>query len=644
MAALGAITGLSTGWAIGAGAVALAPLLVHLLARGRARRVVFAGQRFLAEVAARGRRASRPRDVATLALRIAALACIALAFAGLAWSSAQPATTTETVIVLDASASMTRLDAGRSVFERARQRALERLDDPALRRAGVVIARAAPVALLPQPTANLDALRARLRTVEPTLEGADLASAVALAHSLAPDGAPARIVVLTDAQGAASLADAGDAEVVACDIHAWQENTAIVDLAIDGAEAVVTIERWGDASAPLRVRFEVNGAPVASIELDAPPGRTVVAADLPTDLPAWSVVRANLEPADSAPWDDARYTVVPAPVSIAGGIVTDASGGPSARILAAAINPFGTPDDEPALGRPGALPDAPILAITGAGAWTVDALDDLARRLRAGAGAIWVIDDAAAHDSLRAFLARHAPAETLALGEAFERAGMWTTVGADAPWLALADGLSLLDDIETIERSPVHAAPPDAVAMRFDDGAPALVRTPIGRGALVTLHLPIDPSRSTIARTPALPIIINAAFEALAPAPARIADARTGAPLPIDTGARSIDSAAPLRDSLDRPVTVGAPPVAQPLDAPGPLLVYSGEAIIGGATAHTDDAESVPAQGDTVRSAPSLDRAAMATVSTPLAPWLLLAAVALLLVEAFLARRQGATP
>ncbi|MFG0274793.1 MAG: BatA domain-containing protein, partial [Phycisphaerales bacterium] len=79
MLALGAITGLSIGWAIGAGALALAPLIVHLLARGRARRIVFPGQRFLAEVAARGRRASRPRDAAPHALRAAARASLGLA-------------------------------------------------------------------------------------------------------------------------------------------------------------------------------------------------------------------------------------------------------------------------------------------------------------------------------------------------------------------------------------------------------------------------------------------------------------------------------------------------------------------------------------------------------------------------------------
>ncbi|MFG0275404.1 MAG: VWA domain-containing protein, partial [Phycisphaerales bacterium] len=598
------------------------------------------------DVAARGRRAARPRDAATLALRAAALASLALAFAGVAWSGAAPARPHATVVVLDASASMTRIDAGRSIFERARQRGLECLDDDSIRRAGVIVARSRPTALLPELSANLDVLRMRLEAVGPTFEGADLESAASLARSLGSGDSSVRIVVLTDGQGAARLADVVGIEVVNCEIGAWTANTAVTDLVLQRAEtgamrAVATIEHWGDVGAPVRVQFEVNGAPVATASTVAQPGQSAISADLPAEIPAWAIVRAALATSDGAPWDDVRYAVAPADERAPIAIVTDAARSQSITALRAAINPFDAPEAEPNVGAPGALPTSPILAIVDTGAWSNEAIDELARRLRAGAGALWVIDGAASHESHQALLARHAPVDSIGPADRFEESGAWSTRSVDAPWLGLGAGASLLEGIETAARSRVADASPDAVAMRFADGAPALLRTPIGRGALITLHMPVDPRRSTIARTPALPMLIDALQQALAPTPARIVDARIGAPLPIDIGARPFDSAAPLLDSLQRPVTPGPTLIALPLDAPGALLVRSGAAPIGAVTAHVDPAESVPARQTERTPAAATDTAQVAAVSTPLAPWLLACACVFLLAEAALARRQG---
>jgi len=632
MRALGAITGLSVGWAIGACALALAPVVVHLLARGRAKRVVFPGQRFLAEAVATGRKASTPRDLATLLLRSAALACVALAFGGVAWSGAAQPDGQRLVIVLDASASMSRVEAGRSAFERGRERMLTMLDDPSLEQAAVVVARRTPTPLLPAMTANLDALRARAADVGQTLEGADLGAAASVAQSLRQEGAPARVVVLTDRQGAAAVAGAMGVEVIDCTLGPWTSNRAITDLRLEREpngrlRAVVTTEAWGEA-APARVVVEVDGDPVGARE--ASPGGVLIV-DLPSGAPGWAPVAARYETPDAAPWDDARFAVVAPDRSPSAALVTredpDAPRS-GARMLRAALNPFGGAAAEPPVTGPGDLPESGSLFIVGAGAWTDGDLDALASRLRAGAGALWIVDSSEAHDALRRLLGRHAPEDALRVGPAFE-AGVYAELRAIA-----SDGW-------TLGRSPVVEAPPARVALRFDDGSPALVRTPIGRGALVTLHCPVDPDRSSLARTPALPMLVEIVRGSVTPASPEMAAAVVGA---LRLPALSLRRPAPgatVMDSLDRPVGIGERGLrVDALDAPGAVLALLAGEPIGAGAAHVDPAESAPSGTSSMDSeSPGDAEPVLMTASrTDLAPWLLLLGIALLCAEALAAR------
>jgi len=651
MISLGVITGIAPGWWVAAGALALAPIAAHLLARGRARRIEFPGQRLLEEVVVTGRRASRPRDLAALALRALALAAAALAFSGVAWQSAGDAgagVAGRVVVVLDASASMTRVDAGRSVFERARERAIAALEAPGVREGGVVVARRTASALLPEMTTKLAALRERTGGVGATLEAADLAGAIALARSLAGDAQLARIVVCTDGQGAASAGDLGRAvEVIDCSLRPWRGNRAITGLEIveraGRDELLATLRAWGDGAGPARVLFEREGEIVGAAEATLTDGgETSASVPAPPGLnDAWSVYSARFESSDAAPWDDVRRAAAPGRASPSVAIITRSPGG-AARWLRAAVNPFGTPEEEPAHTTPDAPGEAQVHIIAGAGSWSAPALDELARRLRSGAGALWVIDSKAAHESLAAFLARHAPGSGLRLGQAMAPSGGALRVQA-APWIDLAGAAGVLEEALVEERSSVIEADDARVALRFEDGAPALVRTALGRGALVTLHAPIDSAGSTLARSPALPILVDALLRALAPAPAQAANAAIGEPLVLHPASGRVARAGEaLTDSLGRAVRVagddGSSLLVEPLDAPGVVMVTDESGALGAGAAHVEASESAPADEAPAKTA-AQPRATDAPAQragerrTDLAPWLLLLAAGALLAE-----------
>lgn len=651
MISLSVITGIAPGWWIAAGALALAPIAAHLLARGRARRIEFPGQRLLEEVVVTGRRTSRPRDLAALALRALALAAAALAFSGGAWVTAGGVWTGEAsrvVVVLDASASMTRVDAGRSVFERAQERAIAALEAPGVTEGGVVVARRSPNALLPEMTANLDALRNRMGGVGATLEAADLPGAIALARSLAGDSQPARIVVCTDGQGAASDGDIGrGVEVIDCSLRPWRGNRAITGLEIierEGrSELLATLRAWGEGAGSARVLFEQEGEVFAAAEATLTDGgETSAAVPAPRGgEDAWRVYSARFESPDAAAWDDARFVVAPGRAAPSVAIVTRAPEG-AARWLRAAVNPFDAPEHEPEATTPDGPGEAQVHLIAGAGGWSTPALDALASRLRSGAGAIWVIDSQPAHDSLAAFLARHAAESGLRLGEEMASSGGGLRVQA-APWLDLAGAEGVIEDARVEERSPVLEADDAQVALRFENGAPALVRTPLGRGALVTLHAPIDRDRSTLARSPALPILIDALLRALAPSPPRAASAAIGEPLLLHPApGRSPGAGEALTDSLGRAVRVagedGSSLLVEPLDAPGVVMMTDDRGALGAGAAHVAMSESAPVAGAPVEtaSAPGVidsEPPRSGERRMDLAPWLLLFAAGALLVE-----------
>ncbi|MFN3167839.1 MAG: BatA domain-containing protein [Phycisphaeraceae bacterium] len=213
---LGMLTFFSPWWAAGAVVAIGLPLLAHLLSRSRYRDAVFPATRFIRQAVEQTTRIEQPRHRLLMLLRWLLLLLVVLAFMRPRWLPEAEAQSGDggmvVVVLLDASASMQRTEAGATLHERAVRQTNDLLNtlDPARDAAAVVrVAREAQL-MLPEPTANLSLLRDRLDAAEPTYESADWPSAVAAVQRLAETShRPVRVVVISDQQGDAP--DFGDA-------------------------------------------------------------------------------------------------------------------------------------------------------------------------------------------------------------------------------------------------------------------------------------------------------------------------------------------------------------------------------------------------------------------------------------------------
>lgn len=155
-----------------AGLVGVAvPIVIHLRDRRRARRVRFAAIEFVLRSHQRLNRFARPRDLVLLALRVAAVAALALAAArpslvreAAAEADAAPGTT---IVVVDDSPSAGALEGGRSVWDREIDRAGDVLGRLAATDAVAVVrlSEASGLDLLGLDRASLPDARRRLRAL-----------------------------------------------------------------------------------------------------------------------------------------------------------------------------------------------------------------------------------------------------------------------------------------------------------------------------------------------------------------------------------------------------------------------------------------------------------------------------------------------
>lgn len=206
----------------GLGLLAL-PIVAHLLARHSRRRVVFPSIALLTAAVASQSRFYRMRRLILLLLRLAAVACIVLAFTRPVWLDASLAAAgmndkaAGVVILIDRSASTGQQDGGVALMERLRGAADRALDSlrPGVDVANLVYADAVPDASFPRLSPNLPGLRQELQQLQPTPERADFPAALELAGRLLGEhSGPRRLVIVSDLQASnwsEALADASTA-------------------------------------------------------------------------------------------------------------------------------------------------------------------------------------------------------------------------------------------------------------------------------------------------------------------------------------------------------------------------------------------------------------------------------------------------
>ncbi len=223
-------------WGLASAAAIALPVAAHLWRRRVRRQIILPTLRFLQAAEAQRHSPRRLRHWLLLALRCSVLLAITAALAQPVWRNAAAAGVSgmatasgqgrHHILLLDRSASMTRADAGVSLFDRATSLASTYLRqlDPSQETASIVLLDAHPRSLLPEPTSNIALLLEQLQAVTPTQERGNPQAAMAVARRLsawrssdddATSPKPVRLTLLSDMQATQGppVVDAGSAAV-----------------------------------------------------------------------------------------------------------------------------------------------------------------------------------------------------------------------------------------------------------------------------------------------------------------------------------------------------------------------------------------------------------------------------------------------
>ncbi|HIE91794.1 MAG TPA: VWA domain-containing protein [Acidobacteria bacterium] len=307
------------------GLAALVPLILHLRRRERLPRLPFSDIRFLRDVPVEQARRRRLREWLLLALRVAALFLLALAFARPFLNdtdAAALASQSATVVLIDTSFSMS----APAQLAAARGLALEAIDAaPDGHLVGVVAfdTRTRVVAEL----GERPAARSAIEAVSPGPRGTRYADGLAAAGAMigTRDG---RIVVVTDLQ--AGGWNAGDGlvppgvDVSIRDAGRPDGNLAIVAVESEPTQTLAVLFRAGTVSDDTIVSLRVDDELLAEVAVTAEPGHTTVR--LPV-LPEAGVATVSVNDGVGYGVDDRRYRLLdpPAPTPVL--IVVGGGGG-----------------------------------------------------------------------------------------------------------------------------------------------------------------------------------------------------------------------------------------------------------------------------------------------------------------------------
>jgi len=546
---------------------AAAPVLIHLLARRRARRVLFPSLRLLLAAEKKRRTLARLQQPLALLLRVLAICLVALALTGPVIRRAPgwlPLPRTRAVaILLDDTLSMTTPTAAGVLFERARagaETALGALGSNDRVALGRLSSPAEAQWLTPTEA------QAELAAMQPTASAARVAPALQRAAELLREvDAPNRaVMMLTDLQAAAwqdpapSSSGLEDAALLLCDVG---ERTA-ANLAITAVEPLA----WGEiVGRPVRLRATAassrgeghSGQPrkVVLQLLTEEGARAASAQEVRDRTPA--VAQLGLVPAKAAdvvaaiglsggPFgpglDDVRYCTlrVRPPLN-----VLVASTGDAGRYLATALNPFGDADAAGARVRrvaPSELAEtiassrADLVILANCPALSEGAAQSLQQHAEAGGGVLLYLGDRADARHLAEQLVPRLTGdrslhfggmETAPQGEAF---GLADIDLARQPLSALASPRA--GDLGALRFSRARRLRVGAavrVLASFDTGRPALLEWRAGKGRLILLNTSADASWGTHIRSPAyVPLLHRLAAYLARPARPSIDDVTVG--------------------------------------------------------------------------------------------------------------------
>ncbi|MGE3520822.1 MAG: BatA domain-containing protein, partial [Vicinamibacterales bacterium] len=299
-----------------AGALTAAiPIVLHLLKRAPEARVRFSAVHLLKHAPVEQASRRRLRDLVLLALRVAALLLLALAFARPFFPAGAGATGATSVVALDVSMSMS----APGQFERGRQLALDALDAAPSGDLVAVVTFADRAQIAVPPTGDRASARAAIDAARPGSGATSYRAALATAGDLLRGGTGS-ITVVTDLQE--SGWDAGERALVpsaatirVADVGVPPPNLAVTALRVSGDRVTATIRNGGADRVEARVRLRVHGqedrGQTTRIAAETPvpvEAGEVATMDFPRPSGVWASV--DVEDTTGVEADNARYAVI----------------------------------------------------------------------------------------------------------------------------------------------------------------------------------------------------------------------------------------------------------------------------------------------------------------------------------------------
>ncbi|MEO5822492.1 MAG: BatA domain-containing protein, partial [Vicinamibacteraceae bacterium] len=291
---------------LGALAVAL-PIVLHLRKQDTARAHAFAAMRFLRRAPVEARRPRQLRDLLLLALRVAALALLAAAFAR-PYVRGEDALGGITIVAVDASFSMGapgRMAKARDAALRAigaapagDRLALVRVDDRAT--------------VLAEPSLDRGAARAAVATLTAG-SGSTAVTPLWSAATRLAGAARGKLILISDLEiehPAGAIAEGLTLDVV--DVGGPVENLAVGPARREADALVAEITNYGIRARRAQVGLTVNDRSVADATVAIEPGRTA-SVRLPARLPSTGVARIAVTDTEGIPADDTRFLVLDPP-------------------------------------------------------------------------------------------------------------------------------------------------------------------------------------------------------------------------------------------------------------------------------------------------------------------------------------------
>ena len=528
------MTFLTPAFLFGALAVAV-PIVLHFLRRERLPRVPFSDLRLLRGARLEQTRRQRLRELLLLALRVAALLLLALAFARPFVPEPTAPGGPATVVLVDTSFSVSA--PGQAAEARALARAAVEAA-PAEHLVGVVafddVARVvAPLAGGRGPAhAAVDGLSPRPR-------GTRYREGMAAASALIGDR-PGRVVVVTDLQaGGWEDGDGGlspHIEVETRRVAAPAGNLAVVGLDREPSQTAVRLRRWGGLDGDTRLTIAVDGVLLDDSVHRVGPGASTIRR--PVALPASGVATAAVSDPAGYPPDDRRYLWL-GPADAAG-VLLVTEDGTRELYLERALAPGGAVDGVAVttvaaseLGRrPDLLAEAAVVVLAGARGLGRAGREGIAAFVRGGGGLLAVGGPAAAAADRARLLggggAEPGPAtvrthaEPVALVPADSRHPVIRALGELAGRLGQA----------RFTRTAVVDAPDGAAALSFTDGAPALVDRQADPGRVLVFASDLRNEGNDLPRRPVFVPFLHEVVSHLAARPAGPTDFVIGAAPP----------------------------------------------------------------------------------------------------------------